>query len=693
MNKKIVASVLSLVISGMMPTLPALANTGASTITGSEKAASVSLTGTAVAGNTFFDTDMPHVPDADSFGSSMVRHGDDLYVVASLRTDISGLPTPFFRYSISGQSWAKLPDVPGQMAAISHNGNDDFIYALLADASFFRYSISGNTWTRLAAVPFTGYAWTLLRNGSDDSLYAFAPNSPTGLFRYSISGNSWTTLASIPGSNFYRGGNMIRNGSDDSLYAFQGDRFFRYSISSNSWTSLAPVLGGVYYGSTMLRNGNDDDIYVQGNGPGLVKYSISSDSWTMLASAHFPRDAGISMVRRGGDDTIYVLQGAGFGCSDCATYWYGSTGFFAYSIFNDSWTSVATLPGIVLEGTMINDGGDDIYMLEGNRDDLFMPEDNHNLGLWRYSINGHTTGSSSGSTVSPTVDTKEPNNAIGGLSWTEGATLPAGTSVTVSLRTAQTAGGFIDNWTDFTDATAGCGKKAEKVTCSSSAIPVPLTDGGDNQFVQYKLTKTANGAAVPTAGNVVLTYVTTAEQPPNTRINLRPTGRLGRTYARFGFYGTETGSTYECKLDLGTFTPCTSPKIYSGLAEGPHAFQVRATGIDGSTDATPTTAKWTVDLTPPNTIIDLRPEAIVHGEYVSFTFHATLTNGKGNIFECRVIQGTFYGTFTLCASGQFYTQLAPGSYTFQVRAIDSAGNIDATPATASWTIGCGCQKS
>jgi hypothetical protein len=50
---------------------------------------------------------------------------------------------------------------------------------------------------------------------------------------------------------------------------------------------------------------------------------------------------------------------------------------------------------------------------------------------------------------------------------------------------------------------------------------------------------------------------------------------------------------FECKLDGGSFQPCTSPKSVK-VKKGTHTFQVRAIDDAGNVDPTPATGSWKV---------------------------------------------------------------------------------------------------
>ena len=86
---------------------------------------------------------------------------------------------------------------------------------------------------------------------------------------------------------------------------------------------------------------------------------------------------------------------------------------------------------------------------------------------------------------------------------------------------------------------------------------------------------------------------------PETIIDSGPSGTVNIDSATFSFSSSVPGATFECSLDGTAFETCVSPKLYSGLTEGEHAFRVKAT--DGAGNAEPTAASrgWTVDTTLP----------------------------------------------------------------------------------------------
>ncbi len=87
--------------------------------------------------------------------------------------------------------------------------------------------------------------------------------------------------------------------------------------------------------------------------------------------------------------------------------------------------------------------------------------------------------------------------------------------------------------------------------------------------------------------------------PPDTTISSGPSGTTTSTSASFSFSSTEPGSSFECKLDSGSFAACSSPKAYSTLGTGAHSFSVRATDPAGNVDLSPATQDWTVEAASP----------------------------------------------------------------------------------------------
>src|SRR5436305_6196347 len=175
--------------------------------------------------------------------------------------------------------------------------------------------------------------------------------------------------------------------------------------------------------------------------------------------------------------------------------------------------------------------------------------------------------------------------------------------------------------------------------------------------------------------------------PPQTSISGGPASMSGSTSATLRFAATEDGSSFECSLDDGAWTSCTSPKSYLGLALGAHEFLVRAVDLAGNADPTPATRKWTIedtsespaDETPPQTSIVRGPAKSTTATTAAFALSSSET---GSTFDCDLDSEGWES----CAATPTYSELEAGEHEFYARATDPNGNIDPTPAVRDWTI-------
>lgn len=191
-----------------------------------------------------------------------------------------------------------------------------------------------------------------------------------------------------------------------------------------------------------------------------------------------------------------------------------------------------------------------------------------------------------------------------------------------------------------------------------------------------------NGSGVsPTVSNAPFTtgqVYTIDKTAPVTSLITGPPTVTTSTSATFTFSSNETG-TFEVSLDGGGYTVAASPLTLTGLSDGSHTLLIRAKDAAGNVDATPESSTWTIDATAPNTTITANPTNPSNSSSATFTF---TSSESGSTFQGQ-LDGGGYSTVT---SPLTFNSLAEGSHTFNVRAVDAAGNVDATPATYTWLI-------
>jgi hypothetical protein len=158
----------------------------------------------------------------------------------------------------------------------------------------------------------------------------------------------------------------------------------------------------------------------------------------------------------------------------------------------------------------------------------------------------------------------------------------------------------------------------------------------------------------------------------------KPPDPTNQTSASFVFTSNKAGSTFECRLDEGQFSACTSPQGYSGLSDRRHTFGVRATDPLGN-QGLETIYSWTVDTAAPATSITSGPPTTTESRTATFSFSSTELPAT---FACS-LDGS---AFNACASPKTYDGLSDAAHVFAVRATDLAGNTDASPASYSWQV-------
>jgi hypothetical protein len=104
----------------------------------------------------------------------------------------------------------------------------------------------------------------------------------------------------------------------------------------------------------------------------------------------------------------------------------------------------------------------------------------------------------------------------------------------------------------------------------------------------------------------------------------------------------------------------------------------------GNTDPTPASYRWRIDTGVPETTIDTHPPAVTNSGDAAFTFSSPDTDVVG--FECRLERS---GSFANCTTPQNFSGMSAGSHTFEVRAVDNAGNRDPSPAAYTWIVDLG----
>jgi hypothetical protein len=207
--------------------------------------------------------------------------------------------------------------------------------------------------------------------------------------------------------------------------------------------------------------------------------------------------------------------------------------------------------------------------------------------------------------------------------------------------------------------------------CSSGDSFGPSADGLHTFFVRA-LDELGNASAAASSQWTIDTIA-----PPSPLITEEPQSPSGSSSASFSFTDADPTVTFQCQLDGGGFSDCSSGSAnYSDLLDGPHTFGVKAVDPIGHESAL-TTYSWAIDTLHPVVTLNDKPPLVTNQTIASFSFSSTR---PGSAYQCE-LDG---GGFGICTSPQVYSSLPDGSHTFSVQAT-SLGNTG--PLTEyKWTV-------
>lgn len=230
-------------------------------------------------------------------------------------------------------------------------------------------------------------------------------------------------------------------------------------------------------------------------------------------------------------------------------------------------------------------------------------------------------------------------------------------------------------------------KETRTNTCSTSGCPFTL----NFTYSQALKGLAAGSHTVEVTAFDQLNHQHTASttftlEAPNTVIDSGPEGLTSSNTPKFTYHSTQEGSTFQCRVDAGTWVSCASTGYTTAkLSEGPHSFEVKATNGAGLEDPTPAKREFNV-LGPPDTTITFGPKGETNAKRPTFGYQS---NNPAAWFECKLDSGSYEpcGPATYeSLEGHPGEVLAEGAHTVSVRAVNQLEVADPTPAVASFTV-------
>lgn len=217
-----------------------------------------------------------------------------------------------------------------------------------------------------------------------------------------------------------------------------------------------------------------------------------------------------------------------------------------------------------------------------------------------------------------------------------------------------------------------CQLDGRTVGCAGGRVAFTRLRGG---------THTLAVRAVDVAGNIGVTTIEWAvdRMAPKVLFQAGPPALSSKRTSDFNLWSSFDPGLFVCRLDGGTIMPCFSAPSFTGLKDGRH--KLVAWSYDGAMNrSTPVSYTWTIDTTAPSL-------NLVGGPAEGSTQYGGTASFDVKLNERVDLLCSLDGApFSNCRAPIQLTGLARGPHTFEVYAVDRAGN-QSVVSKRSWTVG------
>ena len=216
-----------------------------------------------------------------------------------------------------------------------------------------------------------------------------------------------------------------------------------------------------------------------------------------------------------------------------------------------------------------------------------------------------------------------------------------------------------------------CTIDGKAIGCANGRVKLPRVSTGDHTLAVK---------ATDVAGNVGTTsYDWMVDRTrPQVGILDAPNKLSKDPVSAFNLWSNEGPGFFGCSLDGSPAMPCFGAPNFTNLKEGRHTLKVWS--VDLAYNESPAiTYVWKIDRTPPIVSLVGGPTEGSTSGPGEITFGVSQSE-KGQLW-CS-LDGV---EFTKCSSPVRFADLPSGAHTFQVYAVDAAGNQSVT-AERTWTI-------